>query len=68
MSNTKLRPCPFCGQEFNGITGVYLVNINDSSPLSGCYVECDECQSQGPWFPYGCEQQAIKGWNGKLKW
>lgn len=63
---SKLKKCPFCENEGDSLTGVYVCNNEISSPRPhGCYVECDRCQAQGPWFPVGQIKQAIAGWNAR---
>lgn len=57
-----LRECPFCKQSGNSMTGIYAKDDGH-----GCWVECDECQSQGPWFPSGQTKWAIAHWNARSR-
>lgn len=59
---TELKPCPFCGSK-------YVHTVKDRN---GCWtVECWEIGCRASYgnhkYPYITEQDAIDGWNRRVK-
>ena len=54
-TETKLKPCPFCGGE----ASMYIAYDD------GYYVCCDECGCGLP--VYNTEEEAIEAWNRRTK-
>ena len=50
MSDTKVKPCPFCGSK----SRVHLY-------LGKWYARCNKCRSYSA--PYDTEEQAREAWN-----
>lgn len=63
--DTRLKPCPFCGNKIGNRVCNIPTEQTKHGQIHGCFVECDACQAQGPWFPSApeCEPEAIKRWN-----
>lgn len=61
-----LKPCPFCKTDAIGPTGLYIHNhslAENADVQHGCFVTCDDCQADGPWYAYDAIDEAIDGWN-----
>lgn len=54
MSDTKVKPCPFCG----GKSRVHQY-------LGKWYARCNKCKSYSA--PYDTEEQAREAWNRRVR-
>ena len=71
----KLKSCPFCKMDLVGMIGLYIVNTsaqeavdaseNGVTDQHGCFVTCECCQADGPWFGHDQIDEAIDGWNNR---
>lgn len=63
MSETKLKPCPFCGGE------AVLESYNARKGFEAC-IQCNGCTAYVPTITYDTEEEAIekaiKAWNRRV--
>ena len=61
MSDTKLKPCPFCG----GVAKLY--REQSVGGLNGSIVRCEKCGAKATWkqmsYTYACDHEASEAWN-----
>lgn len=60
MSETKLKPCPFCGSENILVFGGYYNNYVD------CLV-CNNCKAHFKTDKYMTEEQMSEAWNKRAE-
>lgn len=69
MSETKLKPCPFCGGEASLGTIKYspcdITKLNNRE--KGYFVNCQMCSARNEHgISYATEEEAIKHWNTRV--